>query len=184
MKVIDAALDGLMLLEPRVFPDDRGFFLESWNAATFRTLGIEAAFVQDNHSGSVRGTLRGLHYQSAVPQGKLVRVLAGEILDVAVDIRPGSPTFGQWRAWRLDAVRHRMLWVPRGFAHGFLALAEWVEVAYKCDAPYHRDSEVSIRWDDPEIGIDWGLAEVGTPRLSPKDAAGVTLREAPIVQLG
>ena len=181
MRVIDEALHGVKLLEPRIFRDPRGYFLESWNAMTFRACGIDASFVQDNHSGSVRGTLRGLHYQSLVQQGKLVRVLTGEILDVAVDVRRASPTFGQWRSWILDAASHRMLWIPTGFAHGFVARSEWAEVAYKCTAPYDAASEVSIRWDDPALAIDWQLGTGDVPRLSPKDAAGLSFADAPML---
>jgi len=163
-----------------VFRDARGIFFETWNAEVFARNGIPDTFVQDNQSGSIRGTLRGLHYQSRVPQGKLLRVLAGEILDVVVDLRRSSASFGQWRSWRLDAGGHQLLWVPEGFAHGFIALSEWAEIAYKCTAPYHAASEVSIRWDDACLAIDWQIPPGIEPLLSEKDAAGLAFRDAPM----
>lgn len=167
-------LDGLQIIEPRLFADDRGVFFESYNAAKFAEIGGPGhAFVQDNQSVSHAGVLRGLHYQAApAAQGKLVRVLRGEIFDVAVDIRPNSSTFGQWEGFVLTAENHRQLWIPAGFAHGFLALSD-CEVLYKTDAYYAPALEHSIRWDDPEIGIAWPL--VGPPILSPKDAAAAPL---------
>ena len=167
-------LDGLQMFQPRVFADDRGVFFESYNAASFAEVcGAGHAFVQDNHSVSRAGVLRGLHYQQAPgAQGKLVRVIRGEIFDVAVDIRPESPTFGQWEGIVLSAENHQQLWIPAGFAHGFLALTD-CEVLYKTDAYYAPALEHSIRWDDPEIGIAWPLK--GAPIQSAKDAAAAAL---------
>lgn len=167
-------LDGLQLFQPRVFADDRGVFFESFNAASFAEVsGAGHNFLQDNHSVSRAGVLRGLHYQQAPgAQGKLVRVISGEIFDVAVDIRPDSPTFGQWEGVTLSAENHQQLWIPAGFAHGFLALTD-CEVLYKTDAYYTPALEHSIRWNDPEIGIAWPLT--GAPILSAKDAAAAFL---------
>src|SRR3546814_4413272 len=162
----------VVLIEPAVFPDARGFFLESWNARRFAEAGIDAAFVQDNHSRSVRGTLRGLHYQIERTQGKLVRVTQGEVFDVAVDIRRSSPTFGRWVGARLSAANKAMLWVPPGFAHGFCVLSEAAGFLYKCTDFYAAQHERSIRWDDPDIGIDWPLQAGVAPSVSPRDAAG------------
>ncbi|MDX1645245.1 MAG: dTDP-4-dehydrorhamnose 3,5-epimerase, partial [Thermoanaerobaculia bacterium] len=174
MKTEALALPGLLLLEPRVFTDDRGHFFESYNERDFRHAGIDERFVQDNQSRSHRGVLRGLHAQLENPQGKLVRVVCGTILDVAVDIRPDSATFGRWEAVRLDADAPSQLWVPPGFAHGFVALAEPTVVLYKCTALYDADDEIGIRWDDPDLAIDW---PVRSPVLSDKDAALPTLAE-------
>lgn len=179
MRIVERFLGGAALLEPRLFRDERGFFLEAWNERTLTALGLAHSFVQDNHSGSISRTLRGLHYQWAVPQGKLVRVVAGTVLDVAVDLRPGSSTFGRWSAWELDAASHRQLWIPPGFAHGFLVQSDWAEVLYKCTAPYDPMSEVTIRWDDPTLAIDWRLPPGIEPLLSAKDRAGVSLADAP-----
>ena len=179
MKVSDTSLPGVKLVEPKVFGDERGFFLESWNAQAFAEAGIDETFVQDNHSRSARGVLRGLHYQLVRPQGKLVRVVGGRAWDVAVDIRRSSPHFGQWTAVELSAENKRMLWVPPGFAHGFLALEEGTEFIYKCTALYAPEHERSILWSDPAIGIEW--PELGTaPIASAKDAAGVPLAEAEV----
>ena len=164
------------MLEPEVFGDARGFFFEAYNEANFRSLGLPTRFVQDNQSGSTKGVLRGLHYQLKQPQGKLVRVLSGEIFDVAVDLRRGSPQFGQWFGLRLSAENRRMLWVPPGFAHGFLVTSEFAEVAYKASDFYAPEHERSLLWNDPVIGIEWPLE--GDPTLSTKDAAGVPLAEA------
>ncbi|MFZ9148731.1 MAG: dTDP-4-dehydrorhamnose 3,5-epimerase [Vulcanococcus sp.] len=173
-------LQGPLLITPRVFGDDRGFFFESWNQRAFAA-ALEAdgqpvpEFVQDNHSRSSQGVLRGLHYQLPPhPQGKLVRCVLGEIFDVAVDIRHGSPTFGQWVAARLSAVNHQQFWVPEGFAHGFLTLSESAEVLYKTTDFWSRDCERAIRWDDPQLAITWpAVAALGAdgPLLSEKDAA-------------
>jgi len=176
MKATQTRLPEVLLLEPRVFGDSRGFFFESWNEREFERAGIHARFVQDNHSRSGRGVLRGLHYQIRQPQGKLIRVVAGEIFDVAVDIRRSSPNFGRWDGIRLSAESHNMLWVPVGFAHGFCVLSEFAEVLYKTTDFYAPEHERCIIWNDPELGIDWPLQ--GVPALSAKDAAGARLREA------
>jgi len=180
------ALEGPLLITPRVFGDDRGFFFESWNQRAFAA-ALEADgqpvpdFVQDNHSRSSSGVLRGLHYQLPPhPQGKLVRCVLGEIFDVAVDIRRGSATFGQWVGARLSASNHQQLWVPAGFAHGFLTLSEHAEVLYKTTDFWSRDCERAIRWDDPQLGISWPPLEGATaaaPLLSEKDAAAPLLAE-------
>ena len=174
MKAITTEIPGVLLLEPRVFTDDRGAFFESFNTATFAAAtGLQVAFVQDNQSTSRRHVLRGLHYQEPRPQGKLVRVLAGTIFDVAADIRPGSPTFGRWVGVELSGENRRQLWVPEGLAHGFLVLSEVAEVLYKTTAFYAPDCERCLRWDDPTLGIRWPLE--GSPRLSPRDAAAPLL---------
>ncbi len=166
MKVTPLELSGLLLLEPRVFPDERGFFLETWQRPRFEAAGLEVDFVQDNHSRSGRGTLRGLHYQQTPGQGKLVRAARGSILDVVVDLRPESPTFGRWQAQQLDDVTHLQLWIPVGFAHGFCVLSEVADVTYKVTSPYDPAMERSLRWDDPDLGIDWGL---DAPLVSARD---------------
>ena len=178
MKVTPARLTEVLLIEPKVFGDMRGFFFESWNESEFERAGIRARFVQDNHSRSGKGVLRGLHYQLRRPQGKLVRVIEGEIFDVAVDVRRSSPTFGEWAGARLSAQTKNMLWVPAGFAHGFCVLSDFAEVLYKATDFYAPEHERSIAWNDPEIGIDWPLS--GAPTLSPKDAAGLRLRDAEV----
>jgi dTDP-4-dehydrorhamnose 3,5-epimerase len=174
MRFGETAIPGVLLVEPDVHRDDRGFFLETYHREKYRRGGLDAVFVQDNHSRSVARTLRGLHAQLRRPQGKLVRAVRGEIFDVAVDIRRGSPTFGRWVGERLSDDNFRQLWVPPGFAHGFCVLSEIAEVEYKCTALYDRDDELSIAWDDPEVGIEWPVAE---PILSPKDAAAARLDE-------
>jgi len=166
VEVTDVDLDGLKLVQPRVFPDDRGFFLESYNAVRYAAAGIAVLFVQDNHSRSVRGTLRGLHYQSTPGQAKLVRVTRGRIFDVAVDIRPESPTFGQWKGVELDAEEHLQLFLPVGFAHGFCVLSDRAEVQYKVSSVYDPSTERAIRHDDPEIGVVWPVKD---PILSERD---------------
>jgi len=166
-------LDGPLLLTPRLFGDERGFFYESWNQGVFDAAAGLTRFVQDNHSRSCRGVLRGLHYQLPPhPQGKLVRCMVGAIFDVAVDLRPSSPSFGQWVAAELGAANHRQLWVPAGFAHGFLTLSEHAEVLYKTTDFWSRECERAIRWDDPQLAIAWPLEALeGTePQLSDKDA--------------
>ena len=178
MKVAPTRHPDVLLLEPRVFGDSRGFLFESWNEREFERAGIPARFVQDNHSRSGRGVLRGLHYQLRRPQGKLIRVVAGEIFDVAVDIRRSSPSFGEWEGVRLDAESHRMLWVPIGFAHGFCVLSDFAEVLYKATDFYAPELERCLLWSDPEIGIAWPLE--GAPTLSAKDATGVRLRDAEV----
>lgn len=177
MKVLPTALSGVLLLEPEVHADSRGFFFESFNERRFADeAGIDAHFVQDNHSRSVRHVLRGLHYQVGSAQGKLVRVVSGEIFDVAVDLRRSSPTFGRWEGIRLDAVRHQQLWIPPGFAHGFLVLSEQAEVLYKTTTYWSPRQERCIRWDDPDLAIVWPLS--GAPILSDKDRAGAALATA------
>lgn len=173
------AIPGVLVLEPKVFGDERGFFCETWNRRSFATLGIDMDFVQDNHSRSAQGILRGLHYQTAQVQGKLVRVSEGEIFDVSVDLRRDSPTFGKWVGVLLSATNRRMLWIPPGFAHGFYVTGQSADVLYKCTDFYDPSSEVSIRWDDPDIGIDWPLLGGAAPTLSAKDAKGLAFREAP-----
>ena len=168
MKFLPTDLPEVILVEPRVFPDDRGFFLETYHRQKFAEGGIPDLFVQDNHSYSVRGTLRGLHAQLRHPQGKLVRVVQGEIFDVAVDIRPGSSTAGKWVGARLSGENFHQLWVPPGFAHGFYVLSEAAHVQYKCTELYRGDDEIGIVWNDPAIGIDWPLT-AEPPLLSPKD---------------
>ena len=177
MNVVETGLPEVKLIEPKVFGDERGFFLETWNARTFADVGIDARFVQDNHSRSAAGVLRGLHYQLVRPQGKLVRVAAGRAFDVAVDVRRGSPRFGQWTGVELSAENKRMLWVPPGFAHGFLALEDGTDFLYKCTDFYAPEHERSILWCDPAIGIRWPLAGAA-PELSAKDAAAASLAEA------
>ena len=175
MKFIETSLPGVVLIEPTVFEDDRGFFMETYHAGRFRDAGIDLPFVQDNHSRSSRGVLRGLHYQEPNPQGKLVRCTRGALFDVAVDIRTGSPTFGKWFGTELSEANRRLLWIPPGFAHGFCALADESDLVYKCTALYSREHDRSILWNDPQIGIEWPLA---SPRLSAKDAAAAPLRTA------
>ena len=179
MKIVDTALPGVKLIEPRVFGDDRGFFLESWNARSFADAGLDLDFVQDNHSRSARGVLRGLHYQLKNPQGKLVRVTAGAVFDVAVDVRRSSPHFGRWVGYELSDANKRMLWVPPGFAHGFVVLSDNADFLYKCTQLYDGSDDRGIRWDDPAIGIDWPLAGI-TPQLSGKDAAAPLLADAEV----
>ena len=168
----------LVLFSPKVFEDERGFFFESYNRRVMETLGLREEFVQDNHSRSRKGVLRGLHYQVVEPQGKLVRVVVGEVFDVAVDLRRSSPTFGRWYGTILSAENKLQLYIPVGFAHGFLTLSEWAEVLYKTTAYYAPAHERCIRWDDPDLGIRWPVENVGSPILSPKDAAGVSFKEA------
>jgi dTDP-4-dehydrorhamnose 3,5-epimerase len=178
MQVHDTNLADVKLLAPRVFADSRGFFLESYNQRTFAELGIHETFVQDNHSRSERGVLRGLHYQLVQPQGKLVRAVRGEIFDVAVDLRRSSSTFGQWTGHLLNEDNKQMLWIPAGFGHGFLVLSAIAEVVYKATDFYAPQGERSVLWNDPQIGIDW--PDAGTPILSAKDAAGKPLLEAEV----
>ena len=175
MKFIETALPGVVLIEPAVFADDRGFFMETYHAGRFAEAGIDAAFVQDNHSRSARGVLRGLHYQEPNPQGKLVRCTRGSLFDVAVDIRTGSPTFAKWYGTELSESNRRMLWVPPGFAHGFCALSDEADLVYKCTALYDGKADRSILWNDPDIAIAWPIS---SPLLSPKDAAAPPLRAA------
>ena len=178
MNVTPTALPDVRLIEPRVFGDERGFFFESWNARAFAAAGLPATFVQENHSRSARGVLRGLHYQLPPhAQGKLVRVVRGSAFDVAVDVRKGSATFGGWVGVMLDATGHRQMWIPPGFAHGFLALEDDTDFLYKTTDYYARDCERAIAWDDPAIGIDWP-ALGSAPVLAAKDAAAPSLAQA------
>jgi dTDP-4-dehydrorhamnose 3,5-epimerase len=173
MKVIGTDIPALLLLEPRVFPDERGFFLESWNARTFRELiQSDLQFVQDNASRSSRGVLRGLHYQIKQPQGKLVRVSRGRVFDVAVDLRKSSPTFGRWSGAELSEDNHRQMWIPIGFAHGFLVLSEIADVLYKTTDYYAPEHERCLIWNDPRVAIKWPLE--GEPLLSARDQSGVS----------
>jgi len=176
IRKIPTSLPGVVILEPRVFGDERGFFLESYNEKVFVELGIAERFVQDNHSSSRKNVLRGLHYQIKQPQGKLVRVVEGEILDVAVDVRRSSPTFGGWEAVRLSGENKRMLWIPAGFAHGFRVNSETAHVLYKTTDYYAPEHERTLAWNDPDLKIDWELE--GGPIVSAKDQRGVALRDA------
>lgn len=176
MNVTSTAIADVKLVEPKVFGDERGFFFESWNARTLAQAGIDATFVQDNHSRSMRGVLRGLHYQIEHPQGKLVRVVAGEVYDVAVDLRRSSPSFGRAVAFVLSAVNKRMLWVPPGFAHGFLVLSESADFLYKTTDYWYPEHERTLLWNDPALGVEWPLD--GAPKLAAKDVAGVPLARA------
>lgn len=177
MKVVETSIPDVLIIEPKVFGDERGFFYESFNAAAFEAAtGLKRQFVQDNHSKSQRGVLRGLHYQIQQPQGKLVRVVAGEVFDVAVDLRKSSPSFGRWFGTHLSAQNQRQLWIPEGFAHGFVVLSESAEFLYKTTDYYAPAEERSLLWNDPELGIEWPLSDA--PQLSKKDEAGVLLRDA------
>jgi dTDP-4-dehydrorhamnose 3,5-epimerase len=178
MQVLPTALAGVLVLEPKVFADERGFFLETFQARKFTAAGLPAEFVQDNLSGSKAGVLRGLHYQIRQPQGKLISVLAGTVFDVAVDLRRSSATFGKWVGVTLSAKNRRQLWVPLGFAHGFYVVSEWADVLYKVTDFYSPEGERTVRWDDPTLNIAWPLADGTPPLLSPKDARGKFLAEA------
>ncbi len=176
MQVESCKLEGVLLVTPKVFGDDRGFFMETYNQAVAKEVGLPTNFVQDNHSKSSKGVLRGLHYQYPQWQGKLVRVVQGEIFDVAVDIRHGSPTYGEWVGYTLNDENKQQLYVPEGFAHGFVVTSDTAEVVYKCTDVYAPDQEGSLLWNDPEIGIDWPVDE---PLLSAKDAVGTLLKDLP-----
>ena len=178
MEFLRTSIPDVVVVKPRVFGDERGFFLESWQEAKFAAAGIDARFVQDNHSCSSRNTLRGLHYQLRQPQGKLVRVTRGAAFDVAVDIRRSSPTFGKWMGVELSAANREMLWVPQGFAHGFLALEDGTEFQYKCTDYYAPEHERAIAWNDPDLAIQWPLRADESPTLSAKDAAASSFRAA------
>ncbi|MBC8424421.1 dTDP-4-dehydrorhamnose 3,5-epimerase [bacterium] len=180
MKVVTTDIPGVLVLEPRVFPDERGFFLESYSARTWHeATGLDTVFVQDNHSRSVRGVVRGLHYQLEAIQGKLVRVVRGEIYDVALDVRRGSPTCGRWTAVRLSEENRRQLWLPEGFAHAFMALSETADVLYKTTDHYAPGHERCIAWDDPDLAIDWPLSAASV--VSEKDRRAVPWREAELL---
>jgi dTDP-4-dehydrorhamnose 3,5-epimerase len=176
VNVIRTAIPEVLIIEPVVRRDTRGFFVEVWHEQRYRSAGIDLPFVQDNHSRSGRGTLRGLHYQIQQPQGKLVRVAMGEVFDVAVDLRRSSPTFGCWVGTVLSGENHRQLWVPPGFAHGFYVTSESADLLYKCTDLYAAEFDRTLRWDDSDVDVTWPLE--GAPALSPKDQAGLALRDA------
>jgi dTDP-4-dehydrorhamnose 3,5-epimerase len=173
-EAIETGVEGLVLIEPQVFGDERGFFVETFSRDAWRELGVDADFVQHNHSRSVAGTLRGLHFQTSPGQAKLLRCPRGRIFDVAVDLRRGSPTYGGWKGYVLDDENHRQLYVPVGFAHGFCVLSEVADVAYLVSSLYDPETEAGIRWDDPEVGVEWPVAE---PLLSARDQKAPTLAE-------
>ena len=176
MTIIETKVPDVRIFQPTVFSDKRGYFMETFRASKFRELGLVEEFVQDNQSRSVRETLRGLHIQHQFPQGKLVRVIAGEVFDVAVDLRESSATFGQWVGETLSAENRKQLWVPPGFAHGFYVLSEWADLCYKCTEYYHPEDDCSLLWNDPDVAIDWPLLS-SKPLLSEKDASGKLLGE-------
>lgn len=176
MTIVETSLPGVLLIEPRVFGDARGFFLESWNRKVFADHGLDLNFVQDNHSRSGKGVLRGLHYQLNAPQGKLVRVTSGAVFDVAVDMRRSSPHFGRWEGVELTAENHRMLWIPPGFAHGFLVLSDSADFLYKTTDYYAPQWDRGVRWDDPDIAVQWPLQDA--PLLSDKDRVLPLLKDA------
>lgn len=178
MDVIETRIPDVKLIKPKVFGDERGFFMETWNARAFAEAGIDATFVQDNHSRSVKHTLRGLHYQIKQPQGKLVRCTRGEVFDVAVDIRKGSPSFGQWVGEILSEDNQHQLWVPQGFAHGFLVLSETADFQYKCTDFYSPEHERTLQWNDPSIGVEWPISEGASLNLSKKDLCGLKFQDA------
>jgi len=180
MKFVETTLPGCVVIEPQVFGDSRGFFYESYNEAKYREAGIDRRFVQSNVSRSARGVLRGLHYQYPHPQGKLVSVLEGEVYDVAVDIRHGSPTFGQWASVMLTAENHRHFWIPEGFAHGFCVVSDYATFSYQCTDLYDAKADGNVRWDDPAIGIDWPVSD---PLLSEKDSKAPLLADVPADRL-
>jgi dTDP-4-dehydrorhamnose 3,5-epimerase len=179
VKVTPTSIPDVLLLEPTVHRDARGFFLESWREDGLASAGIVAHFVQDNHSHSVQGTLRGLHYQLGSPQGKLVRVVAGEVYDVAVDLRRSSASFGRWVSGTLSSSNYQQLWIPPGFAHGFYVLSASADLLYKCTQYYAPDQDRTVTWDDPQLSIPWPLIAGGPPLLSSKDSAAPRLRDAP-----
>ena len=178
MKFVETSVAGVIRIEPTVHRDGRGYFVETWQSRRFADHGISAEFVQDNVSSSIHGTLRGLHYQIEQAQGKLVRVVQGEVFDLAVDLRRSSPQYGQWVGEVLSAENKHQLWIPPGFGHGFLVLSETAEFAYKCTDYYAPEFERSIRWDDPDIGIEWPLVDGEQPVLSPKDANASLFKDA------
>jgi len=175
MKIHQTPISGALILEPKVFSDDRGFFLESYSGRTFAEVGIKDQFVQDNHSSSKRGVLRGLHYQVQKPQGKLVRVVSGEVLDIFVDLRRSSPTFGRWHSVKLSAENKLLAWIPAGLAHGFCVVSDTADVLYKSTEFYYPELERTILWNDPDLAVDWGTQN---PLLSPKDQRGTRFRDA------
>ncbi|MBE7213913.1 dTDP-4-dehydrorhamnose 3,5-epimerase [Shewanella benthica] len=179
MKFIDTAIPDVKIIEPQVFGDERGFFMETFRASLFNENCAEREFVQENHSKSTHGILRGLHFQTENTQGKLVRITSGEVYDVAVDLRESSATFGQWVGVVLSAENKRQLWVPEGFAHGFYVMSQEAEFVYKCTDIYNPKSEVSIKWNDPHLKIDWPLVDGKLPSLSEKDQQGLAFEQAP-----
>jgi len=174
LKIVETDIRGPLIIEPRVFGDERGFFMETWNEGAFAEAGLDLTFVQDNHSRSQKGVLRGLHFQNPGSQGKLVRVTSGAVFDVAVDLRRSSDQFGKWVGVELSAENKRMFWVPEGFAHGFLTLEDNTDFLYKCTAPYAPQSEHTLAWDDPMVGIEWPVDDLD-PIISEKDADGLAL---------
>ncbi len=182
MKLIDTGLKDVLCFEPRVFGDARGFFMETWRQSWCEELGIDATFVQDNHSLSGKGILRGLHYQIKQPQGKLVRVVSGEVFDVAVDLRRSSPTFGKWAGMHLSADNKRIMWVPPGFAHGFLVLSDTAEFVYKCTTYYAPEHDRTLMWNDPDLAIAWPLAGLADVVLSDKDRKGASFKTADVFE--
>jgi dTDP-4-dehydrorhamnose 3,5-epimerase len=179
MRALPTELAGVLIIEPQVFEDERGSFMEVWHLERYRALGIEVSFVQENHSRSLAGTVRGLHYQVGRPQGKLVRVVQGSVFDVAVDLRRSSPSFGRWRGVTLSAENRRLLWIPPGFAHGFAPTSAVADVVYLCTEYYAPADERTLQWNDPGLAIPWPL-EGRAPRISLKDARGVPLEQAPV----
>ncbi|WP_441002123.1 dTDP-4-dehydrorhamnose 3,5-epimerase [Pseudocolwellia agarivorans] len=179
MKVVDTSIPDVKIIEPKVFGDERGFFLETFRDDWFRANVADVVFVQDNHSKSSQGILRGMHYQLEQTQGKLVRVTSGEVYDVAIDMRKNSPSFGQWFGVLLSAENKRQLWVPAGFAHGFYVTSESAEFVYKCTDYYAPEHEVSVKWNDPKLNIDWPIIENIAPSLSVKDDNGLLFDDAP-----
>lgn len=182
MKIIDTDIAAVKIIEPAVFGDERGFFMESWNAEKFAELGLDLTFVQDNHSRSQQGILRGLHYQTKHTQGKLVRVTIGCVYDVAVDLRQSSPTFGQSVGVELSAENHRMLWIPPYFAHGFYVISEQADFQYKCTDIYHPQSEQCLAWDDADLNIPWPLVHGKMPQLSAKDQVGQSFKSVMVFE--
>jgi len=182
VKFIPTEIPGLIIVEPEVFGDHRGFFMETWHADKFAEGGIDAQFVQDNHSRSSQGILRGLHYQIEQPQGKLVQVLSGEVFDVAVDLRRNSPAFGKWFGMYLNDTEKKMLWVPSGFAHGFYVVSEQADFFYKCTELYAPEHERAILWDDPDLAIDWPIIDGQEPILAPKDKTAPFFKDAEFYQ--
>jgi dTDP-4-dehydrorhamnose 3,5-epimerase len=178
MQFTPTKIPDVVVIDPVVFEDERGFLMETWQAARFRDAGIDATFVQDVHSRSAKGVIRGLHYQIERAQGKLIRVIKGDLFDVAVDLRRSSPTFGHWIGETLSAGNRRLLWVPAGFAHGFMVLSEFAEIEYRMTDYHSPEHGRSILWDDPDIGIDWPRIDRQAPTLSPKDMDGVSLKDA------
>ena len=184
MQFIPTAIPEVIIIKPQVYGDERGFFMETFHASRFAAAGIRADFVQDNHSGSRQGILRGLHYQVRQAQGKLVRAIAGEVFDVAVDLRRASPTFGRWMGQCLSAQNRRQVWIPPGFAHGFYVLSAWAEIIYKATDFYAPEWERTLLWNDPDLGIEWPILPGQAPLLSAKDVVGTPLRQADVYEPG